>query len=82
MHHTDGAGDTTVAVREENGLAVDLSGTTKPHILRVLMSAKPAAVTLDGRRLAEGIDWRYDSIDNRLWVTTSQYTEGRYQISI
>jgi alpha-glucosidase (family GH31 glycosyl hydrolase) len=82
VHHTDGAGDTTVAVHEENGLAVELSGTTKPHILRILMSAKPTAVTLDGRRLAEGIDWRYDSSDNRLWVKTSQYTEGRYQISI
>jgi len=82
VHHSDGTGDTTVAVVAENGLTVQLSGTAKPHILRVLLDAKPAAVTLDGRPLAEGTDWRYDSTDNRLWVKTSQYTEGRYEIAL
>ncbi len=82
VHHADGTGDTTIAVVAEDGLTIQLSGTAKPHILRVFLDTKPASVVLDGRPLAEGTDWRYDSTDNRLWVKTSQYTEGRYEIAL
>jgi len=80
MHHPDGTGRTTVVVNEGDPLTVQLTGTAKPHILRVFLEAQPSSVTLDGQPLTEGTDWRYDATDNRFWTKTTDYTEGRYEI--
>jgi len=80
MHHPDGTGQTSIVVNKGDPLTIQLTGTPKPHILRVFLEEKPSSVTLDGRPLTEGTDWRYDPADNRLWIRTTDYTEGRYEI--
>jgi alpha-D-xyloside xylohydrolase len=80
IHQTDGSGPTSVRVNQKENLEVALTGVQKPHILRLLLPAKPARVTLDGKTLVEGNDWRYDDADQRLWIKTQSYAEGRYVI--
>jgi len=82
VHNTDNSGVTKVrAEQKESGVEVTLSGVQKPHILRVLMPRKPQAITLDEKPLAEGTDWRYDEPNQRLWIKTATYQDGRYKIS-
>ena len=81
IHQTDNSGTTAVRVVDGPDLDITLSGVQKPHILRVLLPAKPTQVTLDGKALVEAGDWRYDEKDQRLWVKTKSYTEGKYRIS-
>jgi alpha-glucosidase (family GH31 glycosyl hydrolase) len=80
VHHPDGTGTTTVAVRTVPRLSIGLTGTNKPHILRILCDKSPKTVRLDGRKLASGRDWRYDKQNHLLWITTSEYADGDYTI--
>ena len=50
-------------------------------LIVILSPKKPAEVTLDGKTLVESTDWRYDAADQRLWVTTKSYSDGRYRIA-
>ena len=81
VQHTDGSGQTTVRVSQHEDIDITLTGVQKPHILRVLSPNKPQEIALDEKPLAEGTDWRYDAQDQRLWVTTKSYAEGRYRIT-
>ena len=81
VQHTDGSGQTTVRVNQSDDLDVTLSGIQKPHILRILSPNKPREITLDEKPLVESTDWRYDDQDQRLWITTKSYAEGRYRIA-
>jgi alpha-D-xyloside xylohydrolase len=81
VDQTDGSGKTTVRVTERSNVEIAFSGVQKPHILRVLSPNKPREITLDGKPLVEGADWRYDVQDQRLWITTKAYAEGRYHIA-
>jgi alpha-D-xyloside xylohydrolase len=81
VHHPDQSGSTTVRTAQQaDQVDISFTGVQKPHILRVLLAAKPAQVTLDGKVLVETGDWRYDAQDQRLWITTKSYAEGRYTI--
>jgi alpha-glucosidase (family GH31 glycosyl hydrolase) len=80
VQHPDRSGTTRLTVESGRGLAISLEGIHKPHILRILLPAKPTEVRLDGKLLAEGVDWRHDDVDQRLWVKTRVYEVGRYSI--
>jgi alpha-glucosidase (family GH31 glycosyl hydrolase) len=71
---------TTVAVDAGQSLKIDVSGQHEPHILRVLLSAKPARVTLDGKELSEGDAWQFDAAHERLIIKTRDYAQGSYEI--
>jgi alpha-glucosidase (family GH31 glycosyl hydrolase) len=79
-HQPDGSGTTTVRVEEGTPLRVAVTGTPKPHILRIRRESKPGGVTLDGRALAEGTDWRHDAPNARLWIRTRDHGGGKYEI--
>lgn len=80
VHHTDNPGELTVTVKKDQGVSVKLEGVAKPHILRVLLDAKPATVTRDGTALAEGTDWTYDAEKRRLVVKCPLAATGQYAI--
>ena len=83
LYHPDGDGSTQLAVNhnlKSQILTVDLKGTRKPHILRILLGHRPKQVLLDGRTLNEIQEWHYDKSDRRLWIKTTQYTQGSYSI--
>lgn len=78
--HTDGSGALDVAMDAGPPLAVTLEGTPKPHLLRILRDAKPAAVLRDGVALAEGADWTYDADSRRLIVRSPAVGSGKYVV--
>jgi alpha-glucosidase (family GH31 glycosyl hydrolase) len=80
LHHPDRSGTTRVQVHETDELALSLTGVKKPHILRIYRETPPTGIQLDGKTLAQGKDWRYDSVDRRLWIRTLTYDEGQYVI--
>lgn len=80
VQQTDKSGQTTVRVNQHDDIDITITGVQKPHILRILSPKKPGEVTLDGKPLTEGAEWRYDPQDQRLWITTKSYAEGRYHI--
>jgi alpha-D-xyloside xylohydrolase len=71
---------TTVEVESGASLRIELSGKPEPHILRIFAPHKPAQVTLEGRRLAEGDSWTYDASDHRLVIRMPTPSVGRYDI--
>jgi alpha-D-xyloside xylohydrolase len=81
IQNPDRSGATHVRVAEAGDLVIELDGVPKPHILRVRLPSRPAAVTRDNAPLAEGVDWRYDSADQRLWVPCRQAVSARYRIA-
>ena len=72
---------TTLAVDAGQTLKLEFSGKHEPHILRILASAKPARVTLDGNELTEGDAWQYDTARHRLIIRTREYSKGVYAIT-
>ncbi len=82
VHHTDKSGITKVNVdASDASTTIALEGIKKPHILRVKRAEKPASVVLDGKNLAEGVDWTYDAQKHVVIIRTREYGEGRYTIS-
>lgn len=82
VHNTDGSGITKVRVAEKPGTVdIALSGVQKPHILRVLVPTKPSQISLDGKTLVEGNEWRYEAADQRIWIKTDTYQDGSYLLS-
>jgi alpha-glucosidase (family GH31 glycosyl hydrolase) len=71
---------TTVKVIPGPALRIEFSGKHAPHILRVFVSEKPAAITLDGRELSEGDVWHYDAKGRKLVIKTRDYSGGHYSI--
>jgi alpha-glucosidase (family GH31 glycosyl hydrolase) len=80
VQHPDRSGTTTLRVSVATNLVLSVEGVRKPHILRVLLPAKPVAVSLDGQPLAEGQHWSYDLAQHRLWIKTQTYAAGQYVI--
>ncbi len=72
---------TTLTVASGVSLRLEFSGKHEPHILRILLPFKPARVLLDGSPLTEGDAWRYEPRQQRLIITTREYTQGTYEIS-
>ena len=79
-HQPDGTGTTTVRVESGNSLRVAVTGTAKPHVLRIRLDTKPSSVSRNGRPLAEGSDWHHDAADARLWIRTRDPAPARYDI--
>lgn len=71
----------TVKVDYSATLRIEFSGKKQPHLLRILLKAKPARITLDGNELTEGEEWQFDSSDRRLIIRTQKYAQGVYLIS-
>ncbi len=83
VHNPDRSGDTTLTTEMREGqkeLQIALTGEHKPHILRVFAESHPVTVSLDGKPLNEGPDWRYDIPSARLWIKTKDYAKGQYSI--
>ncbi|MCX5757106.1 MAG: glycoside hydrolase family 31 protein [Candidatus Hydrogenedentes bacterium] len=82
-HNPDKSGTTSVRVAQKEGaLDIAFEGVQKPHILRILMPAKPKTVQLDGKDLIEAGDWHYEAKDQRLWIKTKSYSSGQYRITL
>jgi hypothetical protein len=63
-------------------LKLEFSGKHEPHILRILLPAKPARVLLDGAELPEGDAWQFDPAHQRLIIKTRDYAQGQYEIGL
>ncbi len=81
VHHTDGSGAVAVTVNQGPPLSIALDGVMKPHILRVLVEARPSVVTRDGVSLAEGEDWDYQENRRRLIVRCEDGKAREYRVS-
>jgi len=79
-HHTEGEGQTQIAVTKgDNAIDIMLSGDESPHILRVLTDTAPSAITHNG----EGLNpehWRFDQDKNLTWITAHKPAGGSYRI--
>jgi hypothetical protein len=73
---------TTLAVDAGPSLKLEFSGKHEPHILRILLPAKPARVLLDGAELPEGDAWQFDPAHQRLIIKTRDYAQGQYEIGL
>lgn len=79
----DKTGTTTVRTTEKEGrIDIGFEGVQKPHILRILLPAKPKSIQLDGKDLAEDHEWRYEPNTQHLWVKTQSYSSGQYRITL
>lgn len=81
VHHTDNSGRMGVRVDDYPELTVTLSGLVKPHILRVVVPAKPGSVKLDLKELAENDEWRYDEQQQAVYIKSRTYSACQYSIS-
>ncbi|MBX7258231.1 MAG: glycoside hydrolase family 31 protein [Candidatus Hydrogenedentes bacterium] len=82
IRNPDKSGVTTARVDASgNSVSITVEGVKKPHILRVKRAEKPTSVVLDGKNLAEGTDWSYDTGRHFVIIRTREYGEGRYTIS-
>jgi len=79
VYYTDGVGSLKVDATQAG--VITLEGFGRPHVLRVLVSGKPASVTRDGVALTEGKDWQYDQSAGRLIVFSRLPLTGRYEFS-
>lgn len=68
VRHPDGHGTTTLRVEDGEMLTLTLSGRNVPHTLRIRLATQPNSIVLDGRGLAQGVDWRYDAGTRQLWI--------------
>ena len=81
VFHPNKTSETTVEVDEKNDeLKITITGKKIPHILRVLSPFEPNQISLDGRILTKGEGFRYDSLDQRIWIKTTEYSNGEYSI--
>ena len=72
---------TTVKVAAAGSIKIEFSGKHEPHLLRISTKDKPSRVSLDGKDLPEGAEWKFDAKDQRLTIKTREYNEGKYQIA-
>lgn len=79
LHHTDGGGETRIAVDAGETLEVRIEGRKMPHRLLIRRDEAPSEVKLDGA-VAAGEAWSYDGEMKRLTITTREYAEGRYSV--
>jgi len=81
VYHPDKSGDTKLIAEDlKDVLKITLEGVHKPHILRINMSNSPSKVELDGRRLSDSLDFRFDAALNKLIIKTGKYETGKYFI--
>jgi len=83
--------ETTVNVDSAEALRIEFAGAHDPHVLRIFSKEKPAGVRLDGADLPEAVGgssgagregaWHFDAEHHRLFVTTRDYSGGKYVIS-
>ena len=80
LHHTDNSGKSTLQVVEaEDALRLTMDGMHHPHMLCIYSERPATAVTIDGNRLHEGVDWR-NRDDNRIVIRTDVYRDGIYEV--
>ncbi|MBC8180265.1 glycoside hydrolase family 31 protein, partial [candidate division KSB1 bacterium] len=81
LFNPDSSGGTSIeADYEEKELKITITGKMIPHILCILSAFEPIQISLDGKLLVQGKDFRYDSIDQRIWIRTKGYSSGKYSI--
>ena len=72
---------TTVTMREGNPLRITFSGRAEPHLLRVITALPPARVARDGRELADGAGWSFDTTRGALVIRAAAGTASSYEIT-
>jgi len=81
VYHPDSSGETKIEVKQRNQeLVINFSGVKKSHILRIFLPAEPDSILLDGKQLVLNKNFQYNAKDQRLLITTEEYTDGRYLI--
>lgn len=79
VHHTDKSGKLEVRIEAGHPLKVSLSGTMKPHILRILSKASPSRITHSHMTLEKDV-WEYREKEQRLIIKSDMPTAGTYEI--
>ena len=70
-----------IEVEENEGeIKITLTWKKIPHILRILSELEPSQIFLDGKLLEKGVDFKYESLDHRIWIKTTKYSSGKYSI--
>jgi alpha-glucosidase (family GH31 glycosyl hydrolase) len=81
VQHTDNSGTMDVTVKAGAPLDITLSGTGKPHLLRVYSEKKPLSVQCSNVNLTEGTDWEYKAEQKRLIVRNKAAGTGKYVVA-
>jgi len=83
VYHTDGSGELRVRVDVEEGksLRIALEGTSKPHLLRILLDGPASRVTLEGRDVSEEA-WTWRPETRRLIIKTDSPATGTYVVTL
>ncbi|MBD3375800.1 glycoside hydrolase family 31 protein [candidate division KSB1 bacterium] len=80
LYHPDGSGKTVIRTnKNHNTLTISLNGQACPHILRVNSPFKPHMIQLNDEVLQEQ-SWRYDADQQKIIISSPQFTEGEYKI--
>ena len=82
-YHTDTKGETEIYYDFNNNhrLKVNLKGSQIPHILSIQSKTAPNKVTLDGNRLIEEKNWKFDLAKQKIIIKTQNYSKGNYEIN-
>jgi alpha-D-xyloside xylohydrolase len=82
-YHTDTKRETEIYYdfNDDQRLKVNLKGTQIPHILIIQSKVAPNKVTLDGNRLIEEENWKFDPAKQKISIKTKNYSEGNYEIN-
>ena len=59
---------------------INIEKKHRKHIIKLLLDAKPAKITLDNKTLVEGTDYWYENENRKLIIKTGNYVEGEYII--
>ena len=59
---------------------ITFQGNHKPHILNIHFENEPARIELDGKQLAENVDFNFDAKRKKLIIRTKNYEKGDYTI--
>jgi alpha-D-xyloside xylohydrolase len=80
--YSPGSGDKTVILVKESreSVKISLEGEKRPHILKIHLSSKPKAVTLDEVLVSFSPDCQFDENSMKLTIKTHEYSIGEYII--
>lgn len=81
VHHPDKSGNTNIQVTDsEEKINISLNGVHKPHILNIDVEKIPVKIDLDGKQLADSIEFSFDAKRRKLIIRTENYGKGIYTI--
>lgn len=81
VYHNNAIESTLINIEETDSLVlINLSNEKKKHILQVYLDSKPQKVILDNILLTDTLDYKFDTIKNKLIIKTDSYTTGNYII--